>query len=70
MRAELPVMRLDPSNLAADLEAIFSRREEWAAIGAQSRRYVERWHDPDRIARALLSLYGDPRAPFELEAAA
>ncbi|MGE0022665.1 MAG: hypothetical protein AB7S70_03425 [Hyphomicrobium sp.] len=67
MWAEMPILRLDPSNLVADFKAIFAQRDAWRAIGMKSRRYVERWHHPDAIARALRRLYLDPSAVLSIE---
>ncbi len=67
MRAELPLLRIDPRSLVADLRAIFRRRAEWAALGEAARRYVLRWHNPRIIARAMLKAYTDPGARFDLE---
>jgi hypothetical protein len=53
-----------------DLAALLERRDEWPEIGARSRRFVERWHDPDRSARAMVAAYADPESVFELDAAA
>lgn len=68
MRAALPVLRVDPRTLVDDLDRILSRRDDWAAVGAASRRYVLRWHHPRRIAAALVDVYHDPRSRFDLEA--
>jgi hypothetical protein len=67
MREELPVLRINEETLVDDLSAIFERRREWPRIGERSRRFVERWHNPDRIARALMRVYRDPNAAFILE---
>jgi hypothetical protein len=64
MRRDLPILRVDPRHLDADLAAILERRAEWPALGERSRAYVERWHDPATIARALERIYRDPRAPL------
>jgi glycosyltransferase involved in cell wall biosynthesis len=64
MRQELPILRVDPRRIDDDLSAIFECRAQWPQVGARSRRFVERWHNPDRIARALARIYRDPRAPL------
>ncbi len=66
MRRELPILRLDPRTLADDLAALFERRAEWPELGRQSRAFVERWHDPARIAAAMKRCYEDPAAAFDL----
>src|SRR5262245_16678729 len=54
MRADLPVLRINEATLVDDLAAILERQREWPEIGTRSRRFVERWHNPDRIARSLM----------------
>lgn len=58
MRATLPVLRATPDTLAAVLtDWLTGRRPELAAVGAASRAYVERWHDPKTIARSIVDRY-------------
>jgi hypothetical protein len=66
MRAELPILHVDPRRLEADLAQIFENRAQWADVGARSRAFVERWHDPAKIAAAFLRCYRDPHAAFEV----
>lgn len=66
MQLDLPVLQLRPDHLREDLSAIFARQEQWPEIGRQSRAFVEAWHDPDLIARALAKIYRDPMAAFEM----
>lgn len=63
---EAPILRLRPDTLEDDLARILSAPQQLAQIGAASRRYVERWHDPVKIARALISIYENPGAPLAL----
>src|SRR5712691_883168 len=70
MRAELPLLRIRPDHLLEDIAAILERRAQWQQIGARSRRFVERWHDPDRIASAMVAAYAHPASVFDLAAAA
>lgn len=56
MTGELPLINCEPS----DLEQLLSKfaaleRGELAKIGWDSRLFVERWHDPNKIALDLLS---------------
>lgn len=67
MLDDMPLMRISPHTLRDDLDAIFERRSEWAAIGQRSRAYVERWHSPRRIAAAMKRIYTDVTAPFTIE---
>lgn len=65
MRAELPVLQLEPARLAEDLAGILDRRSEWPAIGEASRRFVLRWHNPRLMARAMMACYAHPEAAFD-----
>jgi glycosyltransferase involved in cell wall biosynthesis len=55
--AELPIVRTTKETLVDDLrlllESAFLRRER----GAESRAYVERVHDADRMADRLIDIY-------------
>ena len=66
MREQIPVLSVDPSSLTEDLAKILERRNEWDQIGLAGRQYVERWHHPRRIAKAMNRIYKDPSAPFEI----
>ena len=66
MRDDMPILQIDPGRLVDDLAAILERRAEWQNVGERSRRYVERWHNPDRIAKAMLDAYRDPNSTFVL----
>ena len=67
MRAELPLIRLTPETIEADLAAALTRRAEWPRWGEQARAFVCRWHHPRRIAAAMLRAYQDPLSRFQLE---
>lgn len=66
IKRDLPVYRLNPGNLVEDIAAILDRRSEWFARGQASRLYVERWHNPTLIAKAMLRAYESPNSDFEL----
>lgn len=58
MRAELPVISASPETIYRVLkEWLTIRRHELAALGRRSRAFVERWHDPARIAADLKQEY-------------
>ena len=60
MRDQLPVAEADPSTVYDVLRRLITGgREQLADLGRRSRLYVERWHDPMRIAADLA---GDYRA--------
>ena len=67
MRAELPLVRLHPETIEADLEAAIARRAEWPQWGQKAREFVLRWHHPRRLATAIVQLYRNPTESFELE---
>jgi hypothetical protein len=66
MRDELPILRIDPRTLADDLAAILRRRQEWQELGAKSRAFALRWHNPARIAVAMVRAYRDRDSRFVL----
>lgn len=66
MRQEMPILKLDPGNLVEDIAALLDRKSEWETLGRASRKYVERWHNPDLIAKAMLRAYADLENRFEL----
>lgn len=58
MRSELPLIVATPADIYAVLrEWLVHRRDELQMRGRISRRYVERWHDPLRIASDLKADY-------------
>ena len=67
MRREMPVFKVDPGILVEDIAAILDRRSEWEARGRDARKYVERWHNPDLIAKAMIRAYVRPDSNFELD---
>jgi glycosyltransferase involved in cell wall biosynthesis len=70
MRDDMPILQIDPGRLVDDLAAILDRRAEWQDVGKRSRRYVEHWHNPDRIAQAMLDAYRSSNSTFVLARAA
>ncbi len=61
MIRDLPVINIRPDHLEQDIEAALLRRAEWANIGHASRAFVEKWHDPMKIAAWLARVYADPK---------
>jgi glycosyltransferase involved in cell wall biosynthesis len=53
----VPIVRADKGNLVETLRPLAGSAEERRRIGAESRAYVERVHDLDRVADRLLALY-------------
>jgi hypothetical protein len=64
--ADLPIRNVHPDRLADDIAAALDRRSEWRDWSLQSRRFVEKWHNPRLIAAAMIDLYRDARGPFTL----
>ena len=69
MRDDLAILNVNPSRLADDFAAILERRAEWPDLGKRSRRFVERWHDPDHISEAMIAAYHSPDSTFVLSPA-
>lgn len=58
MRAEIPVISAEPATIHNVLKDLLTaRRGELAEIGRRGREYVQRWHDPLRIAERLVADY-------------
>ncbi len=70
IRDDMPILKINPGRIVEDLAAILERRAEWQEAGKRSRRYVERWHNPDHIAKAMLDAYQSPDSSFVLAPAA
>jgi hypothetical protein len=66
MKNDMPIFNINPGSLVEDIAAILDRRMEWHDRGRMSRSYVERWHNPDTIAKAMLAAYRNPESMFEL----
>lgn len=67
MRRDLPILGVDPRRLVEDLRLILGRQSELSDIGAASRRYVLKWHNPRSIAAAMIAAYGAVDSRFCLE---
>ena len=61
---ELPVVSATPTTNEGVLRKLLDDPERCRDIGERSRRFVERWHDPRRIARRMLAIYADPARRF------
>lgn len=57
MRKDLPIINANPSNIYEVLEQLIEEPEKLTLIGGQGRAYVERWHDPMRIADRMKEVY-------------
>lgn len=54
---DLPVIRANPDNLQDVLEKTLSEPEKLPQIGAMGRKYVEKYHDIEKVKFDLLELY-------------
>jgi hypothetical protein len=66
MRIDLPIFKINPGSLVDDIAAILDRRAEWPGRGRMLRNCVERWHNPDTVAKAMLAAYRTPDDMLEL----
>jgi hypothetical protein len=58
LRADLPVIQADPATIYSVLkEWLTVRRHELAGQGARSRAFVEKWHDPRKVAATVIEDY-------------
>ena len=57
MASDLPLLRTSPQTLAEDLARVLDCRDDWQQWSQQSRQFVLDWHDPVRLARAMLDVY-------------
>jgi hypothetical protein len=60
MKADLPFLRVTMESVKEDLRRLMHMpREELFTLAQRSRRYVERWHDPLRIAQEIKRDYDE-----------
>ena len=64
MAEELPIVNATGETLVDVVRELLESPARLAEIGRRSRAYVERWHDPKRIAARLLEVYRDPTLRF------
>lgn len=58
MKEDLPLLRVTTETIKEDLKRLIEMpREDLFALAQRSRRYVERWHDPLRIAEEIKQDY-------------
>jgi len=54
---EVPVISANPETIEAQLEVAICDADLRRSLGARARRYVERYHDSERIAESMLKIY-------------
>lgn len=57
MKKDLPIINANPDNIFEILKGLVEDRGKLNLIGEQSRAYVERWHDPMKIAERMKEAY-------------
>jgi glycosyltransferase involved in cell wall biosynthesis len=57
MKADLPVINANSSNIYSVLERLIQDKARLRDIGVKSRTYVEKWHDPIKIASKMKQVY-------------
>jgi hypothetical protein len=67
MVLDMPILRIDPENIIAQIEQILNQRDRWVAWGKASREYVFKWHNPFLIAKAMIQAYQNPNSFFSIE---
>lgn len=66
MKSELPFIQISPDTVLSSVRKVLQMpRDELQKIGKESRKFVERWHDPKEISRHIKSDYD--RALRELQ---
>lgn len=66
MRRELPIVRVNVKSLEDDLEQALLQRQAWPEWGQRARSFVMRWHNPRKIAGAMMRAYQDQTSAFVL----
>ena len=61
---ELPIVNLHPERVAETIAEVLEQRADWPDWSRRSRRYVERWHDPRKLAAAMARQYDNPAEPL------
>ena len=64
MADELPIVSASPSNLEDKLEQIICNAELRSDLSQRGIQFVKKWHNPEKIAQAMLQLYKNPSAGF------
>lgn len=57
MRQEIPIYNATPQTLVEALCTLMNDQELRRRLGLAGRAYVEKWHDPMRVAQRLVSIY-------------
>ena len=58
-RRDVPIVDASAETLADQLQALLASPEERRRLGSAGRAFVERWHDPRKVARTVIAAYHD-----------
>jgi hypothetical protein len=64
MAEELPIISATPLDLYEKLEALIKDAELRKKLASKGRNYVNKWHNPGKIAEAMIKLYKAPTKKF------
>lgn len=65
-RAAMPILNVRPDHLVDDIGDVLARRAEWPEWSQQGLDFVRKWHDPGRIADAMVACYRSDGRDFPL----
>ena len=54
---DVPVIHASRDTLADQLRSLLDSRDECQRVGSAGRAFVERWHDPRKVARTVVDAY-------------
>ena len=57
MRQDLPIISVDENSLKSELRKLIRNRDQMRKIGNASRLFIERWHNPDFVAKITMAAY-------------
>ena len=57
MAKDMPIIRVTKEDLYEKLKYYIEHKEELENIARKSRQYVEKWHDPEKIAKDIIEDY-------------
>lgn len=57
MREDMPIVSATPDSIDEVLERVYLERDTLPELGQRSREFVERWHDPLKIAQGTKATY-------------
>ena len=66
----LPLATANPDNLYHVLKDLALDPEKVRSLGLRGRKYVEEFHDPEKVTATLLQIYESEGNPFDIEKAA